>query len=139
MPAPDKPFNEWTNAEFDEAFGPRYGRWWMNKMEDSGFRRHDQGEMTMPALPALDSKVHGTLIHNKDGKEIPADEFIVFRPHDNAVLPMLDFYRQQCLRLGAAFDQIAAIDRLSYRVEIWRKLHPERCKVADVEPGELRE
>jgi hypothetical protein len=25
------------------------------------------------------------------------------------------------------------------RVGLWRKLHPERCKVADVEPGELRE
>ena len=33
----------------------------------------------------MDTKVHGTLIKNKDGKEIPEDELIVFRPADNAV------------------------------------------------------
>lgn len=93
----------------------------------------------MPALPALDSKVHGTLIKNKDGKEIPADEFIVFRPGDNAVLPMLGFYRHTLCVQGAANEQLHAVDRLIHRVETWRKLHRDRCKVADVEPGELRE
>jgi hypothetical protein len=35
----------------------------------------------------MDSKVYGTLIRNKDGREIPEDEFIVFRPADEACLP----------------------------------------------------
>lgn len=87
----------------------------------------------------LDSKVHGRLFKNKNNAEIPADEFIVFRPHDNAVLPMLLFYQGQCADLGADAAQLAAVHALISRVVEWRKLHPERCKVADVEPGELRE
>ena len=90
-------------------------------------------------MKPLDSKVHGTLIRNKDGKEIPADEFIVFRPHDNAVLRMLDHYRGLCEHEGAAPEQLAAVDRLIGRVAHWRAQHPDRCKVADVEPSELRE
>jgi hypothetical protein len=86
----------------------------------------------------LDSKVHGTLIKNKDDKEIPEDEFIVFRPADNAVLPMLAFYLEACRAIGAQPEQIAAVEMLIYRVHSWREIHPERCKVADVEPGELR-
>lgn len=87
----------------------------------------------------LDSKVHGHIFKNKDNTEIPPDEFIVFRPHDNAVLAMLQFYRQTLTIQGAGIEQLLSVDRLIYRVETWRKLHPERCKVADVEPGELRE
>lgn len=87
----------------------------------------------------LDSKVHGRLFKNKNQEEIPPDEFIVFRPHDNAILPMLLFYQSQCDQLGADAVQLAAIDALIARVLRWRRAHPERCKVADVEPGELRE
>lgn len=85
----------------------------------------------------LDSKVHGTLFQNKDGKEIPSDEFIAFRPHDNSLLPTLKFYRGQLLFDGAGPAQIEAVSALIARVEDWRRRHPERCKVADVEPGEL--
>jgi hypothetical protein len=81
----------------------------------------------MPALPrppiliaalALDSKVHGTLIKNKDGKEIPPDEFIVFRPHDNAVPAMLAFYH----RLLEVSMPIRFLDRrmcMRYRIAPW--------------------
>lgn len=31
----------------------------------------------------MDGKARGTLVKNKDGREIPADEFIVFRPADD--------------------------------------------------------
>jgi hypothetical protein len=86
----------------------------------------------------MDSKVHGTLIRNKDGQEIPEDEFVAFRPADNAVPSMLAFYRNKCIELGASAEQISAILALETRVSQWRELHPERCKVADVQPGELR-
>ena len=86
----------------------------------------------------LDSKVHGTLIRNKDGREIPADEFIVFRPADNAVPKMLAFYRDLLIEQGASADQVLAVLDLESRVQRWRNDHPDRCKVADVEPGELR-
>jgi len=86
----------------------------------------------------LDSKVHGTLIRNRDGLEIPEDEFIVFRPSDNAVEDMLIYYLGKCQTLGASPEQIEAIHKLLARVRAWRAAHPRRCKVADVEPGELQ-
>ena len=89
-------------------------------------------------MQRLDSKVHGTLIRNKDGREIPADEFIVFRPADNAVLPTLRFYREQLVNDGASSAQIRAVSDLISRVIDWRAAHPTRCHVADVEPGELQ-
>lgn len=86
----------------------------------------------------MDYKVHGTLISNKTGKEIPEDEFVVFRPHDDAVPEMLEHYRLTLYNQGATPEQIEAVAALQARVDAWRKAHPERCKVADVEPGELR-
>lgn len=86
----------------------------------------------------MDSKVHGTLIKNKDGREIPEDEFIVFRPADNACLQMLGYYRGLLGDQDAAPEQLSAVDQLIVRVAEWRTEHPERCKVADVEPGELQ-
>jgi hypothetical protein len=86
----------------------------------------------------MDGKVHGTLVRNKDGREIPADEFIVFRPSDNAVSAMLVFYRNKCMELGASAEQVSATLALESRVSQWRRGHPDRCKVADVQPGELQ-
>jgi hypothetical protein len=85
----------------------------------------------------LDSKVHGQLIRNRDGQPIPEDEFVVFRPADNALVDTLKFYRAKCAELGADLAQLKAVDSLIERVLLWRQQHPERCKVADVEPGEL--
>jgi len=86
----------------------------------------------------MDSKVHGTLFKNKDGSEIPEDEFIVFRPSDNAVPETLVFYRNLLIKQGASQEQVEAVIELEFRVGNWRKQHPERCKVADVQLGELR-
>lgn len=85
----------------------------------------------------MDAKVHGTLISNRTGLEIPSEEFVVFRPHDNSFLPTLLFYRQQCSRDGANLEQLRAVDDLIERVKAWRLSHLERCKVADVQEGEL--
>jgi hypothetical protein len=85
----------------------------------------------------LDSKVHGILIKNKDNAIIPDDEYIVFRPHDNAVPAMLGFYYNGCVRQGASVEQLRAVAELVQRVKVWRCSHPERCKVADVQPDEL--
>jgi len=87
----------------------------------------------------LDSKVHGTLIRNKDGREIPEDEFVAFRPGDNAFLPALDYYKQILIQMKAEPAQLNAVYRLISRVQLWRELHPERCKVPDVQPDELQE
>lgn len=86
----------------------------------------------------LDSKVHGTLIRNKDGSEIPEDEFVVFRPGDDAFPSTLKHYRQTQVQLGVSTEQLKATDDLINRVNSWRLHHPHRCKLPDVEPGELR-
>lgn len=86
----------------------------------------------------LDAKVHGTIVQNKDGREIPEDEFVVFRAHDNSFLPTLSFYLQQLVKDGAKQSQLDAVVALMERVRSWRQAHPERCKVADVDPGELK-
>jgi len=87
----------------------------------------------------MDTKVHGTLISNKTGREIPEDEYVVFRPHDDSFVVALDYYCSRLVVDGASTDQLAAALALLGRVTRWREAHPERCKVADVEPGELRE
>jgi hypothetical protein len=87
----------------------------------------------------LDSKVHGTLFRNKDDSEVPEDEFVVFRPHDDALPSTLRYYRLALEQLGASAEQLSATDALIDRVNTWRLHHPHRCKTPDVAPGELRE
>ncbi len=85
----------------------------------------------------LDGKVHGSLYKNKDGEKIPADEFIVFRPQDNAFFLTLPVYLSTCIQLGADETQIKAIRHLIEKVAEWRKAHPDRCKVPDYQVGEV--
>jgi hypothetical protein len=87
----------------------------------------------------LDDKVHGILFRDKNNEVIPPDEFVVFRPQDNAFPATLQFYRCECIRLGCDAAQIKALDNLIERVQQWRMEHPERLKLADVEPGECRD
>lgn len=85
----------------------------------------------------LDSKVTGTIFKN-NGQQIPEDEFVVFRPADNALPDTLEFYLRKCMDLRADKSQLGAVQDLIERVRIWRQEHPDRCKVADVVPGELQ-
>lgn len=88
-------------------------------------------------MQKLDAKVYGHLYREADGMKIPPDEYVVFRPHDKAFLRTLRFYRDECVRQGCLLEQIEAVDALLARVAQWQRDHPERMKVADVEPGEL--
>lgn len=85
----------------------------------------------------LDGKCHGIIVKNKNLKIVPPSEWIAFFPQDNALLATLIFYRSECSKIGAEDAQLASIDKLIDRVVQWRHAHPERCKVADVQPGEL--
>ncbi len=84
----------------------------------------------------LDTKVTGRIFKN-NGQEVPPDEFIVFRPADNAVPDTLEFYYRKCMDLKADPAQLAAVMSLIDRVQAWREAHPDRLKVPDVAPGEL--
>lgn len=50
---------------------------------------------------------------------------------DDACVPTLNFYYDECVRLGADELQLKGIKGLISRVENWRLDNPEKCKVAD--------
>ena len=88
-------------------------------------------------IEKLDGKFHGEIFRNKDNRVEPVDSWIVFVARDNALIPTLEFYYHECKRQGAALPQLEAINELIQRVNKWRNSNPEKCKVPDVEPGEL--
>ena len=68
--------------------------------------------------------------HGEDDP-ITESEGIVFRARDNALVPTLQFYRDECARIGASAAQIAGINALITRVEKYRERNPHLCKVPD--------
>lgn len=86
----------------------------------------------------LDGKFQGTIVKNKDGSVVPADQWVCFLAKDNAFPPTLQFYMEECQRQGAAREQVDAVAALLDRVLAWRREHPELCKVPDVHPGEIQ-
>lgn len=87
-------------------------------------------------MERLDGKFAGSIHRVGDGEEIQPDQFVVFLAKDNAFLPTLRFYREECERIGAGLEQLLAVDRLIGRVELWRQNNPHLWKVPDAEPGE---
>ena len=86
----------------------------------------------------LDGKFHGVVVKNKDGSVVPQDQWMVFLAKDNAVPATLDFYREECERVGAKTEQLKAIDDMIDRVRVWRRQNPLLCKVPDVDVGEIK-
>lgn len=67
------------------------------------------------------------------GEEEPITEAeaLIFRAKDNALLPTLQFYYNECARLGCKIEHLQGVVQLIRRVEKWREQNPERCKVPD--------
>lgn len=86
----------------------------------------------------LDGKFHGIIVKNKDGSIVPQDQWIVFLAKDNALPATLAFYAAECKRLGAADEQICAVNDMRERLDEWRRQNPHLCKVPDVAPGEIK-
>lgn len=86
----------------------------------------------------LDGKFHGIVVKNKDQSIVPQDQWMVFLAKDDAVPATLEFYENECRRLGAAPEQIGAIKDMRDRVYLWREAHPELCKTPDVQSGEIQ-
>jgi hypothetical protein len=89
-------------------------------------------------MQKLDGKFHGVIARDRDGQIVPPDQYVVFLARDNAFLPTLKFYYDECDRQGAAIEQLEAISRLIIRVEKWRKENPDLCKLPDAAPGECQ-
>lgn len=90
----------------------------------------------MTPAQKLDGKFHGTVFRHADQKVVPEDQWIVFLAKDNAFPATLKFYREECERIGAEPEQLAAVDRLINRVELWRMANPDKLKVPDAFVGE---
>jgi hypothetical protein len=89
-------------------------------------------------MQKLDGKFHGIVARDLDGQIIPPDQYVVFLARDNAFLPTLGFYYQECERLGAELPQLEAVADLILRVKQWRAANPDKCKIPDAEPRECQ-
>src|SRR5258708_5322822 len=85
----------------------------------------------------LDGKFHGVIVKNKDQSIVPQDQWVVFLAKDNAFPATLRFYFEECKRLGAGPDQVQAVKDMMTRLDDWRATHTDKCKVPDVQPGEI--
>jgi hypothetical protein len=87
----------------------------------------------------LDAKfrVDGVVRKVKDNSIVLEDEFVVFLAKDNAFHLMLPIYRATCEALGADEEQLAAVDRLIERVDMWRIENFRKCKVPDAKGERL--
>lgn len=69
------------------------------------------------------------------GRQHTEADAMVFLAKDRALPNTLRFYRQECIRLGAAPRQLDGIELLIERVECWQRENPDQLKVPDVDEG----
>ncbi len=79
----------------------------------------------------LDAKFYGEIRKVKDGSPVPDDEYVVFLAEDNAFAEILPLYRDKCVELGCDAEQIAAVQRMMNRLEMWRRANRDRLKNPD--------
>ena len=85
----------------------------------------------------LDAKFSGVIFKVKDGSIVPDDEYMVFLAKDNAFPATLEFYRNECVRLGADQEHVDAVNRTIDRLIGWRRDNADRCKVPDAKGERL--
>jgi len=85
----------------------------------------------------LDAKFSGVIFKIKDGSIVPDDEYVVFLVKDTAFAHILPLYRDECIRLGADQEQVAAVDRMIQRANRWRAANQSRVKVPDAKGERL--
>lgn len=69
------------------------------------------------------------------GSLVTQENGVVFKAADNALLPALQAYLQECERLEVDDAQMQGIVLLIERIKQWRKDNPDLCKIPDVGPG----
>jgi hypothetical protein len=85
----------------------------------------------------LDAKFYGEIRKVKDDSIVPDDQYIVFLVKDDAFALTLPIYRSICAALGADQEQLDALDRMIGRVESWRIVYPDKCKIPDAKGEKL--
>jgi len=91
----------------------------------------------MTNVVKLDAKFYGQIRKAKDDTIVPDDEYMVFLAKDTAFCAILPLYLEECIRLGADQEQIAAVIRGMERMREWRARNPDRCKVPDAKGERL--
>jgi hypothetical protein len=89
-------------------------------------------------MEKLDGKFHGVIVRDATGEVVACDQYVIFLAKDNAFPETLEFYYQECKRIGADQEQLDAIQRLRFRVKRWRQANPQLCKIPDAAPGECQ-
>jgi len=79
----------------------------------------------------MDDKYYGNVFKNEDDSKVPADEWIVFRAKDLALVPTLITYLNTCSDIGCDDKHIRNIVELIVRVMKFQKNNPDRCKNPD--------
>ena len=82
-------------------------------------------------MAKLDAKFYGHIFKAKDNSHVDEDEWCVFLAKDNAFANVLPMYLEECIRLGADEEQVAAVQRMIGRLHTWRTNNPDRIKVPD--------
>jgi hypothetical protein len=88
-------------------------------------------------MQKLDAKFSGVIFKIKDGSIVTDDEYVVFLAKDAAFWNTLNFYYEECKRLGADKEQLAAVSRMLERLRTWRDANHNRIKVPDAKGERL--
>lgn len=79
----------------------------------------------------IDQKYDGFITKTNSREAVPADEWIVFRAKDLALLPTLQAYLGECIKLGCSEKHLNGIVELMVKVHSFQKNNPSRCKIPD--------
>jgi hypothetical protein len=82
-------------------------------------------------MKKLDAKFEGVIVKVKDGSIVPSDQWTVFLAKDNAFAAVLPDYRDKCIELGCDAEQIARVEQMITRVNVWREANPDKLKNPD--------
>ena len=85
----------------------------------------------------LDAKFYAAVHKVKDGASVPDDEWMIFLAKDNAFPATLEFYLNECMRIGADQEHLDSVARTMRRLKEWRDANPDRCKVPDAKGEKL--
>lgn len=88
-------------------------------------------------MKKLDAKFYGEIRKVKDDTLVPEDQYMVFLAKDNAFPATLQFYFEECQRLGADIEHLAAVQRTIERLFMWRAQNKHLLKVPDAKGEKL--
>jgi hypothetical protein len=86
-------------------------------------------------MESIDRKHTFLAVNEGNGNVYTDKEGIILLAKDDAVLPTLNFYLEECKRIGAGDEQIAGVELLIARVSRWRAENPDACKKPDISLG----